>query len=187
MDNLLSGFDFAVAYLDMLMKSKSIIEHKEHVHKVFTKIKDYGFKLKETKCDFFTEKIKYLGHIIDKDGRRPDPERAIAIKDMPTPDNIASLLSFLWLAYYHQIFISNMHDLRAHLNELLKKDKPWVWTAECLEAFEKIMKKQSFTVLFKIETLRYSWPLAITQHFWLKERSASSHSQQTAEMGYNPA
>ena len=26
------------------------------------------------------EKIRYLGQIIDKDGRRPDPERASAIK-----------------------------------------------------------------------------------------------------------
>ena len=40
-------------------------------------------------------KIKYLGHIIDKDGRRFDPERATAIKDMPTPDNVTTLHSFL--------------------------------------------------------------------------------------------
>ena len=37
------------------------------------------------------EKIKYLGHIIDKDGRRPNPKRATVIKDMSVPDNIASL------------------------------------------------------------------------------------------------
>ena len=29
------------------------------------------------------EKIKYLGHIIDKDGRRPDPEQTSAVKNMP--------------------------------------------------------------------------------------------------------
>ena len=56
MDTMLSGLDFIVAYLDdILMKSKSIIEHKEHIHKVFTKIQDYGFKPKETKYDFFME------------------------------------------------------------------------------------------------------------------------------------
>ena len=66
MHTMLSGLDFAVAFLhDILMKSKSIIEHKEHVHKVFTKNHDCGFKLKETKCDFFMDKIKYQSNIID--------------------------------------------------------------------------------------------------------------------------
>ena len=53
MDTILSGLDFAVGYFDdILMKSKSIIKHKEHVYKVFfTKIQDHGFKLKDTKCE----------------------------------------------------------------------------------------------------------------------------------------
>ena len=73
---------------------------------------------------FFMEKIKYLWHIVDKDNRRPDPERAAANKDMSAPDNIASLQIFLGLANYNQIFIQNMQDLCAPLNELLKKEKP---------------------------------------------------------------
>ena len=57
MDTMLSGFDFAVSYLDdILMKSQSLGEHKEHVHKVFAKIQDYGFTLKESKRVFFMEK-----------------------------------------------------------------------------------------------------------------------------------
>ena len=127
MDTMLSGFDFAVVYLDdILMKSQSSGKHKEHVHKVFAKIQDYGFILKEFKCDFFMEKIKYFRHIINKDGRKPDPDRAAAIKDMPAPNNIATLQSFLGFANYYQIFIPNMHDLHAPQNELLKKCKLWV-------------------------------------------------------------
>ena len=73
MDTLLSDLDFAVAYLDdILMNSQNVEQHKEHVHKVFSRIQEYGFKLKESKCDFFMENIKYLGFIIDKDVRKPD-------------------------------------------------------------------------------------------------------------------
>ena len=60
---------------------------------------------------FSKEKIQFLDHIIDKDGRRPDPEQAAAIKDMLAPNNIASLQSLVELANYYQIFISNMHHL----------------------------------------------------------------------------
>ena len=137
MDTMLTGFDFAVAYLDdILMKSKSIIEHNEHVHQDFTKIKDYRFKLRDQMW-FFMEKIKYLGYIVGKDGKSSHPERAVAIKDILAPDNIASLQSFQGLINYYQIFISNMHDFLALLNELLKSDKPCVWTEECHEEIEK--------------------------------------------------
>ena len=84
------------------------------------------------------EKIKYLGHIIDKDGRRPDPEQVTAIKDMLAPKNVSALESFVGLANNYQVFISNMHNLCAPLNELMKKDKDWEWTPECQEAFIKI-------------------------------------------------
>ena len=132
MDSMLSGLDFSVAYLDdILMNSKSVVEHKDHVHKVFPKIKDYGFKMKVTKSDFFMEKIKELGHMIDNHARRPDPEWAAAIKDILALDNVASLQNFLGLANYYQVFIQNMHDLRVLLNELFQKDEPWDWTAEC--------------------------------------------------------
>ena len=79
------------------------------------------------------EKIKYLGHIIDRDGRRSDPDQAMVIKDKPAPNNITTLQSFLGLANYYHIFIPNMHDLHAPLNELLKKkkNKLRVWTTEC--------------------------------------------------------
>ena len=67
------------------------------------------------------EKIKYLGHIIDKDDRKPELEPATALKDMPAPENISALQSFLGLVNYYQVFIPNKHNLRAPLNELLKK------------------------------------------------------------------
>ena len=98
------------------------VEHQEHDHKV-SRIQEYGFRFKESKYDFFMEKIKYSGYIIDKDGRRPDSERVTAIKNMPAPENDSALQSFLGLANCYQVFIPNMHNLRVSLNELLRKRK----------------------------------------------------------------
>ena len=112
------------------MNSQNVEQHKEHVHKVFSRIQEYGFKLNESKCNFFMEKIRYLGYIINKDGRRPDPKWATAIKDIPAPGNISSLQNFLRLAKYYHVFMPNMLNLHAPLNKLLKKDKDLEWTPE---------------------------------------------------------
>ena len=97
---MLSDLEFVVAYLDDILMNSQNVENKENVHKVFSRIQVYGFKLKESKCDFFMEKINYLGHIIDKDGRRPDSERTTAIKDMQASENVSPLQSFLGLTNY---------------------------------------------------------------------------------------
>ena len=138
---MLGDLDFATDYLDdLLITSKSMTEHRKHVMSVYDKLQEYSFKVKEAKCNFFLTEIKYLGPIINKDGRRPDPDRATAIKDMPAPDNVQALQSFLGLANFYPVLIKNMHNSRAPLNELLKKDKTWSWTLECQVAFEKIKK-----------------------------------------------
>ena len=91
MDTMLAGLDFAIAYLDdILIKSENNKQHCEHVREVFKRIDEYGFKLSSEKCEFFMTQVKYLGQIINENGRQPDPERAEAIKGMPSPNNIAN-------------------------------------------------------------------------------------------------
>ena len=62
--------DYATAYLDdILVASKTTVEHRNHIINVFEKLQEYGFKVNEAKCDFFLPEIKYLGHIMNRDGR----------------------------------------------------------------------------------------------------------------------
>ena len=141
MDTMLSDLDYAIAYLDdILVTNKTIVEHRNYIINVFAKIQEYEFKVKEVKYDFFLPEIKYLGHNIDRDGHRPDPEKANAIQNMPAPDNVQALQSFHGQVNFFLGFIKNMQNLRGPLKELLKKDKPWLWTPECQESFEKIKK-----------------------------------------------
>ena len=84
MDTMLGDLDYTTAYLDdILVTSKTSAEHRNHIVNVFEKLQEYRFKVKEAKCDFFLPEIKYLGHIRNRDGRRPDPERANVIRNMP--------------------------------------------------------------------------------------------------------
>ena len=122
MDTMLAYLDFATAYLDnILMKSKNQEDHAKHVLEVFKKIKEFGFKLRLEKCEFFLPKIKYLGQVIDKKNRTHDSNRVDTMKYMPAPTNVASLQSVLGLANYYNSYIPNIHILRAPLNHLLKK------------------------------------------------------------------
>ena len=139
MDTMLDGLDFAIAYLDdIIIISKSKEQHREHVRRVFSRIQEFGFKVNEEKCEFFLEEIKYLGHIKDKDGRRPDSDRATAIKKTTKHASSRERHRIAKFLRFSQSFIPNMHNLRVPPNAVLKKDSTWKWTPECQEAFNKI-------------------------------------------------
>ena len=91
---LLNHVDFAIVYLDdILIKSESQEQYAKHIKDVFEKIKQYGLKLSLDKCEFLKFKIRYLGQIIDAKGRKPDPSKSSARKNMPTPTNVSTLHS----------------------------------------------------------------------------------------------
>ena len=49
---------------DIIIYSKSINEHINHVDEVLEYLSQAGVTLKIRKCNFFTDKVEYLGHII---------------------------------------------------------------------------------------------------------------------------
>ena len=111
----------------------------------YSTINDYGFRLRLEKCNFFLRSVKYLGFIIDQEGRRPDPASTEAIRSMISTTRsvyIAVIFgSFLGLVSYYSTFLPAMHEARAPLNQLLMKDCKFNWTPECQTAFESIKSK----------------------------------------------
>ena len=120
------------------MVSHSQDDHGRHLHAVFDRINEYGFRVRLGKCSFFQPSIKNLGFMVNKDGRCPDPQKISAVTDMPAPTNITTLRSFLGLVNYYQSFVPNMCSIHQPLDYLLKKDNKWTWSARCQQAFESI-------------------------------------------------
>ncbi len=64
---------FCLVYLDdIIIYSKSLKDHKQHVKKVLQAIRSAGFKLKPAKCKWFKQEITFLGHKIGVNGIKPD-------------------------------------------------------------------------------------------------------------------
>ena len=139
METMLAGLEFATANVDsILLRSENNEQHRKHIKAVFQKMDEYGFKLVSEKCELFMKQITCLEQIIDKNGKRPDPESAEAIKNMLSLNNVNNLRAFWGLANNHYINIPKMYDLRAPLNDLLKKGRKWIWSKECQAAFQEI-------------------------------------------------
>ncbi|XP_062716781.1 uncharacterized protein K02A2.6-like [Aedes albopictus] len=116
---------------DLMVFSKTEKEHREILTALFQRLQEYGFILREEKCNLLQFKLKYLAHIVDESGLRPDPAKIEAIVKMPAPSDISSLRSFLGAVNFYGKFVSEMHQLRRPLDALLKKDAKFVWNNDC--------------------------------------------------------
>lgn len=67
-----------------------------------------------------------------------DKAKIRAIEEWEAPTKVTMLRSFVGLANYYRRFISGYSDKAASLTELLKKNKPWVWSEQCQKAFESL-------------------------------------------------
>ena len=115
-------YQSTLVYLDdIIVFSKTLDDHIKHLATVFKLLAENGLKLKLKKCEFFKDKIDYLGHIVSRDGVAPNHKKIQAILDYPEPINAKELSSFLGLASYYRKFIRAFAEKAHPLTMLTRK------------------------------------------------------------------
>ena len=123
---------------DILVCSETFHEHLEHLREVFDWLLKSGLTLKPKKCFFARIIVKYLGHVISRDGVSPDPDKTVKVCEFPVPTDVGRLRQFLGLASYYRRFVAGFAAIASPLNKLLKKDVHFVWSEECQAAFDTL-------------------------------------------------
>ena len=154
----------ALVFLDdIIVFSSSLEEHEARLLNVLNRLREHGLKLSPEKCQFFQTSVRYLGHIVSRDGIKTDPEKVKALKTWPMPKTLKELKSFLGFSGYYRRFVQDYAKIVKPLNSLTagypptqkgrkqtKSDckyfhpkEPFAerWTPACQQAFEEIIDK----------------------------------------------
>ena len=136
------NWKFVLIYLDdVIVFSNSFNEHVDHLRQVFQRLREANLKLKPKKCTFAQEQVRYLGHIVSKDGIATDPEKTKVVQEYPVPTKVSEVRSFLGFVGYYRKYIRDYSKIAAPLTYLTRKDVPFMWSKECAEAFEILKQK----------------------------------------------
>lgn len=141
MDILLSPFRWksCLVYLDdIIIFSRNWDDHVEHVDAILSVLQRPGVKLKLRKCEFFVERIRYLGHVVRPGTIEVDQARVEALRKVKHPTTQTQLRSFLGLCNVYRRFVPHYAKLAHPLNQLLKKGMPvhlGPLDEKCQEAF----------------------------------------------------
>src|SRR3954454_22836318 len=135
----------APVYLDdIIIHSKTFEQHLKDIDEVFGKLRDARLMSKESKCEFCAPEIKFLGHIIGKDGRKVDLNKVEKVKNYSRPENISQLREFLELASYYRKFIKNFSKKVKSMTKLLEGTKREVKKGKWEKEMHKGIKDSEF-------------------------------------------
>lgn len=114
---------FVVVYFDdILVFSKSEEQHLEHLHQIFSTLREQKLYANLKKCKFFSDNLVFLGYVVSKEGIKMDPSKVAAILDWPTPKSLHEIRSFHGLASFYRRFIRGFSSIVSPITECLKGD-----------------------------------------------------------------
>jgi hypothetical protein len=133
---------FVVVFIDdILVYSKSVEEHEQHLRVVLGKLRAHKLYAKFRKCEFWLEKISFLGHILTAEGVAVDPGKVETVSNWQQPTNVSEIRSFLGLAGYYRRFIEGFSKIARPMTEFLKKEKKFNWTESCEKSFQELKRR----------------------------------------------
>ena len=116
----------AIAYLDdIIVHSKDHWEHINILRTLFLRLRRYGLKLQEKKCEIGSDKVTYLGYEISYSGVKAGAEKTLAISQFPIPKSPKNIRQFCGLANYFRHMIPHFSKHSAQLTKLLTKQTNW--------------------------------------------------------------
>ena len=139
MDTVLADLPFLFVYLDdVLVASKNMTEHMEHLRTLFSRLAKHGLIINLKKCVFGKSSIDFLGHHIDDRGIVPLPAKVQAIRDFPRPSLLKDLQRFTGMVNFYLWFIRHCAGLMRPLSQVVAgKPKPanFTWTDDMEQSF----------------------------------------------------
>jgi transposase InsO family protein len=141
MDTTFAGLKWLIClvYLDdVVVWASTWDEHLSRVRRVLQRCRERNLGLKAKKSFVGFNELRILGHTVNNEGRFPDDKKVVAISALADPKNKAELACFLGMTGFYAEYIKDYAGIAAPLNELRKKDVPFVWTNECKLAVQKL-------------------------------------------------
>lgn len=125
MNNILAEYIGTKCFVyldDIIIIGFNLKNHLENLECVLKRLTEFNLKVQLDKCEFLRRETEFLGHIISKDGVKPNPDKVEKVLKWPLPKNPKEIKQFLGLVGYYRRFIKDFSRITKPMTKFLKKD-----------------------------------------------------------------
>nr|GEY10825.1 reverse transcriptase domain-containing protein [Tanacetum cinerariifolium] len=112
-----------------------------HLNTMLQRCEDTNLILNCEKCHFMVKEGIILGHKILKNRLEVDRSKVDVIAKLPYLMTVKGVRSFLGHAGFYRWFIQDFSKIARPMTHLLEKETPFVFSKDCIDAFETLKKK----------------------------------------------
>ena len=142
---------FVVVFIDdILVYSKNREEHERNLSIVLQALRDKLLYAKLMKCEFWLDRVSFLGHVVTKDGISVDPGKVDAMSNWRKPNTMTEIRSFLELDGYYRRFIVGFSKIALPLTKLTQKGVKFEWSDDCERSFQELKERLVTTPILTI-------------------------------------
>jgi len=121
-------------------QEQAVHNHDENLLKLLERAHKVNLCLNSRKMELKKSEVKFMGHIISKDGLKPDPAKVKAVEEMPKPTCKQQVLSLLGFVNYLSRFLPRLADVAQPLRDLTAKNAKFTWAKQHDTAFQEAKK-----------------------------------------------
>lgn len=166
--SVLREFDFCFAYIDdVLIASKTMEEHLNHLRAVFERLCKHGLVINLDKSFFAQNEVVFLGTSVGSEGLKPSNERVQAILEFTLPKTVMSLRRFLGMVNFYRRFLPGAAAVQAPLHRFIagkkrKNDTSTIpWTPDEIRAFDECKTQVARATLLAFPSSKVQLSLAV--------------------------
>ena len=102
------------------------INYDENLTRLLEQARKANLCLNSSKMNLRKTKVKFMGHLITKDGLKPEPEKIKAVQEMPRPTSKNKLLGLLGFVNYLSKFLPKLSEDVQPLREMTAKEAKFI-------------------------------------------------------------
>ncbi|GJS74540.1 reverse transcriptase domain-containing protein [Tanacetum coccineum] len=126
---------------DFLVFGDSFSTCLTNLEKMLKWCEDTNLALNWEKIHFMVKEGIVLGHKISTKGIEVEKAKIYVIAKLPHPTTVKGIRSFLGHAGFYRRFIKDFSKISRPMNHLLEKNTPFIFSEECIQAFQTLKKK----------------------------------------------
>nr|GEY51095.1 DNA-directed DNA polymerase [Tanacetum cinerariifolium] len=139
------GKPHSLAHTEHLLTVACILgyamHHARFRERMLKRCEDTNLCLNWEKSHFMVKEGIVFGHKISKKGIEINKAKVDVITKLPHPTTVKGIQSFLGHARFYRRLIQDFSKIARSMTRLLEKDTPFIFSKECVEAFQTLKRK----------------------------------------------